>query len=101
MNSLPRWSKGTKGLSPWVPTMLTDTLSQVPAPKASPVDTLTLNLVILLTSQTLHCKVNGLPGWVTLPQACPAHHARLRGNVFAAAEFLFGFIANQQQHHQN
>lgn len=75
--------------------MLTDTLSQVPAPQASPVDTLTLNLVILLTSLALYCGVDGLPGWVTLPQAGPAHHARLRGNVFAATEFLFGFIATR------
>lgn len=63
LNSLPRWSRGTKGLSPWVPTMLTDTLSHVPAPQASPVDTLTLNLAILLNSLALYCKL-GISGWV-------------------------------------
>lgn len=62
LNSLPRWSRGTKGLSPWVPTMLTDTLSHVPAPQASPVDTLTLHFAILLTSLALYCKLDYLAG---------------------------------------
>lgn len=48
-NSLPRWSRGSREVSPWVPTMLTDILSHVPAPKASAVDTRTLYSVMILT----------------------------------------------------
>lgn len=73
LNSLPRRSRGTKGLSPWVPTMLTDTLSHVPAPQASPVDTLSLNLAILLASLALYCKLEYLAGWLNLRDAPPTN----------------------------
>lgn len=56
--------------------MLTDTLSHVPAPQASPVDTLTLNLAILLTSLALYCELDYLAGWFNLRDAPPTSQVK-------------------------